>query len=192
MKSLLGALVLAVGLLPALDAQAPVPSPPLTNAALHAKVAALEQELATLQRDYQQLLTGCPSPSPAPADTEVADRLAATLHTAAIDDEQRLQQERLENESWYVKDLGFGVTEANRVFMHYAWKITVKNGIPRPQTFDVVVQFLDERDLVVDTARLYGQRIAAQDEQMITGDKLVSMPGALRVTQVKAVAIRKG
>jgi hypothetical protein len=90
-----------------------------------------------------------------------------------------------------VRNPDFGVTEANRIFVRYGWKVTVKNGIPRPQIFDVVVQFLNARGLVIDTARLYQQGIAGQDEQTIQGDKLISQPGAQQVASISIVAIRQ-
>src|SRR4030095_10913170 len=100
------------------------------------------------------------------------------------------QQRRLENAAWFVKDVDFGVTEQNRVFVRFGWKVTVKNGIPRPQTYDVEVQFLDSRGLVVTTDRLYLQTISAQDEQTLRSDALISLPAGSAVAGVRAVARR--
>jgi hypothetical protein len=135
-----------------------------------------------------------PPPSVAPSTNELLDRARAVAAQLALEEFNRRQadeqQRRLENAAWFVKDVDFGVTEQNRVFMRFGWRVTVKNGIPRPQTYDVEVQFLDSRGLVVDTARRYRQTIAAQDEQTLRGDALISVPAAFGVTQVNAIARR--
>ncbi len=158
-----------------------------TNAELRAKVGVLEQALARLQKDYAVLQAGCPA--------ERLERATESLQTAQINaDNQsaaRLQQERLEDGAWYVQDVAFEVTETNKVFQRYGWKVTVKNGIPRAQTFDLVVQFLNARGLVVDTEHLYSQHIAALDARTMTGESLIRVPGSFLVTSVHVVATRK-
>ncbi len=59
------------------------------------------------------------------------------------------------------------------------------------QAFDLTVQVLDTDGFVIDTAGAYSQTVGAFDERTLTGDRLVSMPGALRVAQVKATATPK-
>lgn len=200
MKTFLAASLVVVGLSPVLHAQSP--TKPITNAELRAKVAALQRDIEGLQRDQRLLMMACQAGPVVPApmvDTPAAmvaalaagvSRVAEIEASNQRDREYELQQQRLENAAWYVKDVDFGITESNRVFIRYGWKVTIKNGIPRPQTFDLVVQFLNKEDLVIDSVRLYRQGIAAQDEKTITGDVLISMPGALNVTSVKAMATR--
>ena len=54
---------------------------------------------------------------------------------------------------WYVKSVDFGVTEANKVFIRFRWKVVIHNGIDRAQAFDLAAPFIDDRDFVVDTDR---------------------------------------
>jgi hypothetical protein len=198
MKTLLSALLITAGVSTTLRAQTRITSP--TYAELQAKVAALEQDNAGLRRDYQTLLTTCTAPPPPAAapDSSFDEQLARA--TAAIEQagrdattsiEQDRQQREMDDASWIVKDVDFAVTESNRVFLRFGWKVTIKNGIRTAQAFDLTVQFLDRNGFVIDTARVYRQAIAAYDERTITGDALVSMPGALSVAKVKAIATRK-
>lgn len=135
-----------------------------------------------------------PPPSVAPSTTELLERARAAAAQQTLEEfNQRQaveQQRRLEDAAWFVKDVDFGVTEQNRVFVRFGWKVTVKNGIPRAQTYDMELQFLDSRGLVVNTERRYRQTIAAQDEQTLRGEALISVPAAFRVTQINAVATR--
>jgi len=170
-----------------------------TYAELRAKVAALETEVAGLRRDYQIILGACPVPAPMPASVDsAADRLAHVIQQAqqvSLDADNRAawqrQQDELENAAFWVNSVDFAATESNKTWVRYGWKITIKNGIPRTQTFDLELQFLDKDDFVVDTKNLYRRTIAAYDQQTITGDNLVSMPGALRVSRVKAIVTRR-
>jgi hypothetical protein len=135
-----------------------------------------------------------PPPSVASSTSELLERAKMAAEQQALEEYNRRealqQQRRLEDAAWFITDVDFGVTEQNSVFVRFGWKVTVKNGIPRPQTYDVEVQFLDSRGLVVDTARRYRQTIAAQDEQTLRGDALISVPAAFGVTQVNAIARR--
>lgn len=205
MKSLTR-LLLAAPLMASLGATlyAQVPAAPLTNAQLRAKVVALEQELIGLRNDNTILITACanaqaqpPTAAPAVADQaeEQIARAKARLEQVKLEtfnrQEQQRQQQELDDASWIVRDVGFGVTEANQVFIRFGWKVTIKNGLDRTQAFDLAVQFLDGNGLVVDTARVYGATINAFDERTITESELISMPGAQRVASVKAIATRK-
>jgi hypothetical protein len=177
----------------------------MSTVELRARIAALEQQLADQQRDYAVLLKAAhpsqPPPLPAPADEQVERARAAAQQRATEEADRTLeaanerayleQQRRLEDASWYVQDLDFGVTERNNTYARFAWKATVKNGTPRAQIYDIEVQFLDSRDLIVDTAHLYREVIAAQDQQVLRGDRLISMPAALNVTKIHAVAKRR-
>jgi hypothetical protein len=167
----------------------------LTSSDLRAKIAMLEEQLARQQQDYEVLLRGaCPAPTPAPTAAVLGGAAAQQFDARLLADNQRFaeeQQRRLEDASWYVKDVTFGVTEQNRVFERFGWKLTVKNGTPRPQVYDVEVQFLDSRGLVVYTDRAYRQKIAAQDERTVYGEALIPVPSALNVVKVHATAERR-
>ena len=115
------------------------------------------------------------------------------MQQAIYDANDRLYDEqarRIEDANWYVKDPTFGVTEQNDVFFRYGWKVTIHNGTPRRHIYDVEVQFLDDRGLIVNTDRLYRQVIEGQAEQVLRGDALIRVPAALKVTKVNVVAKR--
>jgi hypothetical protein len=170
-----------------------------TYAELRAKVNALETENAGLRRDYQVILSACPATTPsASIDTTATDRLTAAAQQAQqalLDAENsaflKQQQQELENAAFWVNNVDFSATESNDVFVRYGWKVTIKNGIPRTQSFDLEVQFLDKNDFVIDTAHLYRRTIEAFDQQTFTGDTLVRMPNALRVVHAKAIVTRR-
>jgi hypothetical protein len=174
---------------------APAKTP--TVAELRARVAALEQELAGVRQDYGVLLTAtCRTPQ---ADQSVGTAgdieraTAAAKQQALYDANDRAYEEqvrRLEDMNWYVKDPTFGVTEQNNVFFRFAWNVTINNGIPRRQTYDVDVQFLNDRGLIVHTDHLYRQVIQGQAEQVLRGDALISVRAALAVSKVHVVATR--
>lgn len=90
--------------------------------------------------------------------------------------------------SLLIKKVTFGVTEQNRVFVRYGWVVTITNGTgDTAKRFDLELQFLDARGLVIDKKREYGQVIAAFAEQDFRGDALISLPGASNVAAVNAV-----
>jgi hypothetical protein len=105
----------------------------LTPAQLRAKVKALEEELAGVRRDFELLLTTVNAgSSPAQPTPEERERAALAAKEQAIYEanqrayDQQLRQ--LEDASWYVKDVDFGVTEQNRTFARFGWKATIHNG----------------------------------------------------------------
>jgi len=177
------------------------PTRRLTSAELQAKVAALEQELGNVQRDYQLLLTTCQAPAAirTVADANAAaERLALAakdLQNAQANAENRAEQlqhqQRVQDDLWRVKSVDYGITESNRIFIRFGWTVTISNGLDTTQAFDVTVQFLDKHGLVVDSQRKYGVVVGAFDEGTIRDSALVSMPGALNVASVHAVASRR-
>jgi hypothetical protein len=174
---------------------APAKTP--TVAELRARLAALEQELAGVRQDYGLLLTTtCQTPQPGQSAGTAADIERATLaakQQAITDANDRAYEEqvrRLEDMNWYVKDPTFGVTEQNNVFFRFGWNVTINNAIPRRQIYDVEVQFLDDRGLIVHTDRLYGQVIQGQAQQVLRGDALIRVPAALMVSKIHVVATR--
>jgi len=173
------------------------PERPVSSADLRAKVTALEEELAGVRRDYQLLLASVSTRSAPPQNgptTQDAERAAlASKQEAIYEANQRAYDEQLrqlEDASWYVKDVDFGVTEQNRVFARFGWKATIHNGTPRAQTYDLEVQFLDDRGLIVDTDRLYGRVVEAKGENVLRGDALIGFPAAVNVKKVNVIAKR--
>ena len=84
----------------------------------------------------------------------------------------------------------FAATEANALWVRYGWKVAVKNESRERQIFNVEVQFLDSNDFVIDTAYRYRQTIAPFNQLTVTGDRLVTMPGASRVARIKAIVTK--
>ena len=84
-----------------------------TAAELRARVAALEQELARVQRNYQSLLTTTCLSQPAsvaPSADDSFERASAASEQQAFEEANprgaRQRQRRREEASWYVKDPG--------------------------------------------------------------------------------------
>ena len=126
------------------------------------------------------------------ADIERATVAAKQQVIAEANDRAYEEQlRRLEEMNWYVKDPTFGITEQNKVFFRFGWNVTINNGIPRRQTYDVEVQFLNDRGLIVHTDRLYRQVIQGQAQEILRGDALIRVPAALAVTQINVVAKRR-
>ena len=174
--------------------QAQAPDAPLSAPELRLRVAALEQDLAGLRKDYQLLLTTCQSQAPAlPATrTERQPAAVATVPAAAPMNGSKLDEERrVDNDSWYVQVMDYVVIETSAEWTRYGWTVKIKNGIRRPQTFDLIVQFLDKDGLVIESDRLTNETVAAVDEQTMQGNKAIAMPGALGVVKVNVIATRR-
>ena len=84
-----------------------------TAVELRARVAALEQELARVQRNYKLLLTRTCLSQPssvAPSADDSFERARAAAEQQAFEEanprDARQQQRRLEDAAWYVKDPG--------------------------------------------------------------------------------------
>jgi hypothetical protein len=181
----------AVGL--GAGSQAQAPDPPLSASELRLRVAALEQDLAGLRKDYQLLLTTCQNQAPALPATRAGRQPAAvaTVPAAAPMNGSKLDEERrVDNDSWYVQVMDYVVIETSAEWTRYGWTVKIKNGIRRPQTFDLVVQFLDKDGLVIESDRLTNETVAAVDEQTMQGNKAIAMPGALEVVKVNVIATR--
>lgn len=79
-------------------------------------------------------------------------------------------------------------TEKNDVWWRYGYRLTVRNNGKDidPQIFDI--QFLDAEGYVIDTATTYPKTVIMPGATaIITGEKLVSLPGAARVAKLKAI-----
>ena len=78
------------------------------------------------------------------------------------------------------------VTEQNDMWWRYGYRLTVRNnGIDDdPQSFEI--QFLDGDGYVIDTKPVRAV-IKSGATEIITGDTLIDLPGAARVSKLKAV-----
>ena len=163
------------GVLTSLNAQAPS-KPPDTIAELRVRIASLERDLASSQKDYQQLLATCgqtpvpplatapESPAPSPTDEPQPD-------------------------PWFIQGTGYTVTEDNLLYTRYAWTITITNADSKARVFDVSAAFVDEQGLVVRTGRLFGTTVEAFGGQRTFGsDTRIDKPAALRVRDVQITA----
>jgi hypothetical protein len=160
-----------------------------TNAELRARVTALTQENAFLQRDIKMLTGVCQAQTAAVPSAPNPDVARQQAELDAFNRESvALEQAAREHAGWLIKDLEFGATESNRVWVRYSWKAVIHNSLDHAKVFDLDVQFLDARGLIVDHAVLYRQGVAAFDERTVTGTHLVSMPGATTVASIHVVA----
>jgi hypothetical protein len=161
---------LLTGLVAALAwAQSPIPgAKPLTVAALQARVKTLEDDNAGLRRDYELILTTC--------QNEAAK---------AVDERPRPEDDRSD-----VVSVDYEIVESNKIFTSYGWTLTLSNGLDRAQAFDVTLQFLDRNGSVIDTDREDNETIDAYAQRTLTGSHAISMPGALNVASMRAVAKR--
>jgi hypothetical protein len=184
-------LLVTVGL--ASNPVAQAPGELLTAPELRARVATLEQDLAGLRKDYQLLLTTCQSPAPAARASTVA-RLPAAVATVPGDlpaNASKIDEERrIDNDSWYVQVMDYVAIETTAEWTRYGWTVKIKNGISRPQTFNLVVQFVDKNGLVIDTDRLNNESIGALEDHTMQGNKVIAMPGAAEVVRVNVLASR--
>jgi hypothetical protein len=135
-----------------------------------------------------------PYDSPVTEDT-IRERLSSAeaaqgLHDAFRIDSERRRQELVEREGWAVTRVEYVAVESNRVWIRCSWKVTIRNSFDRPLALNLEVQFMDSQRFILDTGRLFNQVLAPFAEQTLYGSTLVSMPAALRVAQMHAVAAR--
>jgi hypothetical protein len=168
------------------------PTRPLTNTQLQAKVLALEEENATLARNYDLMLASCRSRVPQDPQPAVPSESVArdTPPIGSAPGSARRAPRNVDDDLFWVEDLHYGVTETTSAFLRFGWKVTVHNGLNRNEVFDVTVQFLNKDDLVIESSRLGVQTIRALDEQAVSGDVIIRLPAALNVASAKAVVNR--
>jgi hypothetical protein len=100
------------------------------------------------------------------------------------------EERRIDNDSWYVQVMDYLAIEATTEWTRYGWTVKINNGIGRPQTFNLVVQFVDKNGLVIDTDRLNNESIGALEDHTMQGNKVIAMPGAAEVVRVNVRASR--
>jgi hypothetical protein len=173
---------------------------PLTNAQLQAKVRSLEDENASLQRDYDKLRAFCqdagvrvdqPPPDSGPSPNQAAPVTKEAQSGPGAPVVKRRAPRNVEDDLWRIVAIDYGVTESSQQSMRFGWKVTISNGLDHAETFDLTVQFLDKNGLVVETSREEHQTIRASDQQTLTGDVIIRMPAALGVASAKAIANRR-
>jgi len=168
-------------------------SRPLTTKQLQAKVRDLENENATLTRNYDLLRASCQSQverdahPAAPGDVVAQNTLPPPIETPPS---VHRSPRNVDDDLFRILDVTYGVTETTVTNMRFGWKVTVLNDLGRNEVFDVTVQFLDKNDLVIGTGQLGVQTIRAHDQQFITGDAIIGLPAALNVVSAKAIVNR--
>ena len=168
-------MLVAVGVLTALNAQAPG-QPPDSIAELRVQIATLERDLASLQKDYPVLLAACPQAPFAPA--------AAPLEIVAPGPSEP------QPDPWFVQGTGYTITEDILLYIRYAWTITITYVDSKPRIFDISAEFVDEQGIVVRTARLLRTTVEAFGDQRTFGsDTRIDKPAALRVRDVQITAV---
>lgn len=169
-------------------------SRPLTTKQLQAKIRDLENENATLMRNYDLLRASCQSQverdahPAAPGDAVTQNTLPPPIETPPS---VHRAPRNVDDDLFRILDVTYGVTETTVANMRFGWKVTILNDLGRNEVFDVTVQFLDKNDLVIGTGHLGVQTIRAHDQQAITGDAIIGLPAALNVVSAKAVINRQ-
>jgi hypothetical protein len=167
----------------------------LTTKQLQAKIRDLENENATLTRNYDLLRASCQSQverdaHPAAPGDAVAQNTLPPLPPIDTPPSVHRAPRNVDDDLFRILDVTYGVTETTVANMRFGWKVTILNDLGRNEAFDVTVQFLDKNDLVVGTGHLGVQTIRAHDRQTIDGDAIIGLPAALNVVSAKAVINR--
>ena len=78
-------------------------------------------------------------------------------------------------------------TEQNDVWWRYGYRLTVRNNFSNTDGQWFKIQFLDAQGYVIDSTTTERTVIRPGATEIITGEKLVSLPGAARVAKLKAL-----
>lgn len=81
-------------------------------------------------------------------------------------------------------------TEQNEVWWRYGYRLTVRNNFLNTDGQRFEIQFLDAEGYVIDTTTTDRTAIKLGATEIITGAKLVMLPGAARVAKLKAILTR--
>lgn len=73
------------------------------------------------------------------------------------------------------------VTERNRVWWKYAWKLTLKNNSDTPKNLEATIQFKDRDDFVIEDDKAYDLYLPAGRKKTFTDYTLVTCPNAHNV-----------
>ena len=78
------------------------------------------------------------------------------------------------------------ITESNRVWSRFAWKLTIRNHDKVAHTFNATIEFQDSEGFVVDDDDEYGLTVPPGSEQVFTGFDLVSADVVGKVARTNA------
>jgi hypothetical protein len=81
------------------------------------------------------------------------------------------------------------VTEQNRVWWKYAWKVSVKNLTDRPQSIDLKIKWIDADGFEVDSTREYNLRVPASQEETFDGAEMIQLPSAKQIDGIEVEEI---
>jgi hypothetical protein len=141
--------------------------------------------------DYELEITEITDDDLFPFDTVLTDATSLQELTAAAADYRETHERQREivepQECCSIRKLEFEATEQNDVWIRYRWKVLIHNDRDRSQVFDLEIRFIDDKQSVVDTARLHRQRLPPLGEQAFAGFSLVRMPGAMKVASATAI-----
>jgi hypothetical protein len=184
------ALGVVVLLAVSLGAQQSRATRPPTNAQLQARVRALEDENAVLMRNYDLLLASCQSQVEKDAHPPAADAVVHDTPSKETPGSGVRRPRNVDDDLFRIVELNYGVTETTIGYLRFGWKVTIRNGLPRNEVFDVTVQFLDANDLVIGSSAIGAQTIRAFDEAAVTADAIIRLPAAQNVVSAKAIVNR--
>lgn len=141
-------------------------------------VATQEQTLAMLSQQYAMAKFGLALPTMSNADNSSNDDQQAQDSTP-----EPRQTPRFE-----IKGIDARVTESNRSWSKFAWKLTIENLSQETIRVDAIVEFQDEDGFVVDDDRARGLIVKPLREETFTGYALVDANSAGQVSRINAKA----
>ena len=86
---------------------------------------------------------------------------------------------------WRIVEIDSRVTESNNSWWRYAWQLKLANDSQKPMVFDATIEFQDADGFVIDQDTERGL-IPATSEKTFTGYKLITVPGAAKVSKTLA------
>jgi hypothetical protein len=152
-----------------------------TAATIANTVAMLEQRRALAKwgipypstRDGE---TAVVAPQPAPAAESGTPSTVTGAPAAAVP-----QQNRLE-----IVNVDAKVTESNRTWWRYAWRLTLRNLTDGPLQAEATIEFQDKDGFVIDQARENNAVIPAKEDKTFTGFALITAGVTPNVARVNA------
>jgi hypothetical protein len=117
---------------------------------------------------------------PAYVAASASSGVTASAPVAAVPPSTEKTQE------WEIISIGTRVTESNRVWSRFAWKLEMKNTANQPLRFDATIEFQDKDGFIVDTNTANDLVIGPNAKQIFTGFALIRAESAPRVARTLA------
>jgi hypothetical protein len=144
-----------------------------TTATLKQTQAMLEQKRLALKYGLPQYLgfanASMPSTALNPAPASVSNDTPAR-----------------EARQWRIVEISSKVTESNKSWWRYAWRLTLANDSQKPMIFNATIEFQDADGFVIDQDFESSLVVPSATEETFTGFALVRVPGAERVQKTLA------